>query len=238
MAKIALVTGGAKRVGGRICRHLAENGWFVWVHFHASGMEAAETVRQIEIAGGSAKAIEADLSCQNAVDAMFQSLIRERAVPNLLINNAAVFPKKRLQEASFDCWNDTFRINLRAPWYCSQWLYRICDSSRDNLIINIADSAAKNVLSAHGLYGVTKNSLLFLTKALAEDFSPKVRVNSISPWFILRDDHSSCSRWEQLRDRADPEELASKIDILQGIDAWINNKDANGLDAEIYCGLE
>lgn len=180
-----LVTGGAKRLGAAIGRTLHAAGASIVVHYHQSRPAADELVAELELVRpGSALAVRADLHSLDRLPALVEAVLARYGRLDVLVNNASTFyptPVGTITPAQFD---DLVGTNLRAPLFLSQ---AAADALRrtQGLIINMVDIHARRPLKAHPVYSAAKAGLVMLTKSLARELGPEVRVNGIAPGPVL-----------------------------------------------------
>lgn len=187
MATTALVTGGAKRLGAASCRALHRAGFDVLVHYHQSHETAQQLVFELnQQRADSATACCADLTNPSAVRQLAADALdwKGKGSLDLLVNNASRFYPTPIDEANDDDWNQLIGTNLRAPFLLSQALAPALRQSQGN-IINMVDIYAEKPLLNHPLYSIAKAGLAMLTKSLARELAPDVRVNGIAPGVIL-----------------------------------------------------
>lgn len=183
MNPVALVTGGAQRIGLEISRGLHEAGYDLVLHYHQSEAAATEFVATCNrMRSNSAVALRADLhKLEECITLAKQALdLHQRYA--LLVNNAAVFRATPLTSISKDDWIDIMGLNLHAPLALSQ---RLAAALRGGAIININDIYAYRPLAGHLLYCLSKAGLAMLTQGLAIELAPYVRVNAVAPGAIL-----------------------------------------------------
>jgi len=187
--KVVLVTGGAKRVGASICRRLHASGASVALHYRSSKQEAHELQTELEAARpGSVLSLQGDLLDPHALSFLVYETIRHFGRLDGLVNNASSFFPTPLEEINAAQWDDLIGTNLKAPL----WLAReaATELRRNNgAIVNIVDIHADRPLHGHLLYSVAKAGLAGLTRALALELAPYVRVNGISPGVIAWPEH-------------------------------------------------
>lgn len=221
--KVALVTGGSRRVGRAIALELAEAGCDLCVHFLRSTSDALNTVDDITSAGRRAAAVRGDLadpqSWPNVIDQTVQSLGRL----DILVNNASIFETDRADTLeSFDptLWESMLRINLIAP-------VALCHHARPHLakhgigkIINLCDIAAERPWPSNLAYCSSKAGLVAATKALARAFAPSVQVNGVAPGIAVFPENYSPQQRETLVERVplrragDPSDIAKTVRFL------------------------
>ncbi len=186
--KVAVVTGGAHRVGKAIALALAQAGAHVVVHYGGSEQAAADTVKEIEALGVRAVAVQADLRDPKAIDGLFSAIETEFGRLDIFVNSAASFLKKPFDDTTIDDWQSVMQTNLRAPFLCSQRAARLIRRTQrldPALIVNIADLSGIYPWRGYALHGLSKAGIIHLTKVSAYELGPEVRVNAIAPGAIL-----------------------------------------------------
>ena len=187
--RIALITGGARRIGAAIVRHLHMQGWNVAVHAHQSGDTLAALVDELCTSRpGSALALQADLREGAAPAALIAHCVAHFGALDALVNNASNFYPTPLSEANAAQWDDLFAVNARAPFLLAQAAAPQL-RARHGAIVNITDLHARQPLPDYPIYGAAKAALAQLTRALALELAPQVRVNAIAPGAILWPEH-------------------------------------------------
>jgi pteridine reductase len=185
MAKVALITGAAQRIGREIAIYFHAQGWDLVLHFQTSESQASELYQQLNSTrANSARLVRGDLSdpvcTEQAIDQWFTSDQRL----DLLINNASVFSARPLSAIDLAHWETTINTNLRGPLFLCQALAPKLEDSNGS-IINIADIYAQQPLQHYSVYSISKAGLIMMTRALALELAPNIRVNAISPGAIL-----------------------------------------------------
>jgi len=183
--RCVLVTGGAKRLGAAIGRQLHAAGANVVVHYHQSQPAADALVAEFEAArAGSALAVRADLHDVERLPTLVEAALAHFGRLDVLVNNASTFyptPVGSITPAQFE---DLVGTNLRAPLFLSQAAAPALRASR-GLILNMVDIHGRRPLKAHPVYSAAKAGLVMLTKSLARELGPEVRVNGIAPGPVL-----------------------------------------------------
>ena len=182
---VVLITGAARRIGATIAKHLHALNYRINIHYHGSVTEAealADSLNQLRT--DSAHTIRADLCDGQAVQTLALQSIERWGRMDALINNASSFYPTPLPNASQQDWDDLFASNLKAPFFLSQALSEEL-TKRGGAIVNIADIHARQPLRQHSIYCMAKAGNLMLTKTLARELAPRVRVNGIAPGAIL-----------------------------------------------------
>jgi pteridine reductase len=193
-ARVALVTGGAVRVGRGIVTELAGAGWQVAFTYRASGKPARELVDELQGKGCRVLAIEADLDHAGARSALVARVQEELGTLDALVNSAAVFPRTPFQELTAARFSDVLRTNLEAPLFLAQ----VCAPllrARNGAVVNIVDIYGTFPLRDHLAYSVSKAGLIAATRCLALELAPEVRVNAVAPGIaIFPDDYDEATR--------------------------------------------
>ncbi|MCH7485464.1 MAG: SDR family oxidoreductase [Proteobacteria bacterium] len=179
--KTALVTGGARRIGGAISRDLAAHGWAVAVHFNTSGDDARALVGDITRDGGRAVAVRADLTREDETAGLLSQAAREVGPVTCLVNNASVFEKDTPETATKDTWDAHMQVNLRAPFVLTQAFTAGLPDDLEGNVINMIDQRVWNLTPSFTSYTVSKAGLWALTRSLAMALAPRIRVNAIGP---------------------------------------------------------
>jgi pteridine reductase len=181
---IALVTGGARRLGANLVRALAEEGFRVGFSYRRSAAAAEQLVDDLEAGDLNAAGFECDLREASECAALVETVEADLGPISLLVNNAGVIHEAGVDSAGVEDFDATMAVNLRAPWLLSLDLGRRMRSRGSGSIINIASVGGIRPYSKHLAYSVSKAGLIMLTRGLARDLAPEVRVNAIAPGMI------------------------------------------------------
>lgn len=183
--KTVLITGAARRVGAQIARALHAAGANLMLHYHRSGEEAAALAEELNRRrGGSASIVQADLRDASRLPQLVGETIRQYGRLDALVNNASSFhatPVGKIGEAD---WDDLIGTNLKAPLFLAQTAAPHLIEAH-GAIVNLTDIHAERPLKNYPLYCAAKAGLAGLTRALALELAPQVRVNAIAPGPIL-----------------------------------------------------
>jgi NAD(P)-dependent dehydrogenase (short-subunit alcohol dehydrogenase family) len=179
--KIALVTGGAKRIGKSIVLRLAENGWSVAVHYRKSAAKAEAVANEVRLRGGRAVTIPADLTNEAEVLEIIPKVHATLGPLTLLVNNASVFEMDKADTATRDSWDKHIEANLRAPFVLSQAFARQLPEGEEGNIVNLLDQRVWKLTPYFISYTIAKMGLWTLTRSLALAYAPRIRVNGIGP---------------------------------------------------------
>ncbi len=182
--KVALVTGGAVRLGRAISLELARAGYDVAVNYHRSADAARATVAAIGALGARAVGIRADVSRPTEARRLVAETVRRLGRLDLLVNNAGVFwrtPWNTVTPADFDRF---IAINVKAAFFCSQASARAM-GSRGGRIVNLADVGAERAWPGYIPYAISKAGVVMLTRGLAAALAPRIQVNAVGPGAVL-----------------------------------------------------
>ena len=180
----ALVTGAGIRVGRAISLALAESGFDLVLHYRSSALPAQTLADEIRALGRQAAVVQADL----ATTAGCQHLIEHTGPIDVLVNNAAMYTAVPFEALTADQWDHMQAVNCRTPALLTQGLLPHLRASRCNgggLVVNIGDIGGERPAPGYAHYSVSKAGVLMLTRALAVELAPEVRVNSVSPGTVL-----------------------------------------------------
>ena len=179
--KYALVTGAGKRVGSFICKFLALQGYHVIIHYNNSKLEAERTLKEIIESNGKANLIKADLSSTIQVRNLIPKINKKYGQLSMLINNASIFEKDDIKSISSELWDKHIDVNLKAPLFLSKDFANQFSKRKGGIIINFLDQSVLTYRPNFISYSVSKNSLWYLTRSLAQALSPRIRVCAIGP---------------------------------------------------------
>jgi pteridine reductase len=184
-APVALITGGARRIGAATAQLLHSKGWNIVVHYRTSSTQAEQLTAQLNSQRPhSAHALAADLTQLPALALLAQQAVAQWGRLDALINNASTFYPTPVGSATAQQWDDLIGSNVKAPFFLAQ---ELAPTLRQNAgaIINIADIHAERPLAEHPLYCIAKAGNVMLTKSLARELAPTVRVNGVAPGAIM-----------------------------------------------------
>ncbi len=207
--KVVLVTGAAKRIGASIVETFHTNGYLVIIHYNRSVVEAnALADRLNKKRASSAICLQADLNDQEAIDLLASETLTCYQRLDVLVNNASTYYATPFGAATQRQWDDLQNSNLRGAFFLSQALSQEL-VIRNGSIVNIVDTYADRPLLHHSIYSIAKASLKAMTKALAIELAPKVRVNGVAPGAIL---------WPAtLENGNDPQVVQARAKVLKNI---------------------
>ena len=183
--KIVLITGGAKRVGASICRLLHASGANLMIHYRSSVNEARALQAELNLKRPHSVAIiQGDLLNLPILPSLVQETIKHFGKLDVLINNASSYYPTEIGDINDDQWHDLMGSNLKAPLFLSQ-AAAIELRKQQGCIINITDMHVERPKKGYIVYSVAKAGLVTLTKSLAHELSPEVRVNAVAPGPVM-----------------------------------------------------
>lgn len=182
---VALVTGAARRIGAAIAATLHREGYDLALHCHRSREAMDALAAEFESARpGSVRVLQADLAGFDRLPELVAQAVGAFGRLDALVNNASNFYPTPLGEATPAQWDDLFAVNARAPFFLAQAAAPHLRASR-GAIVNLVDVHVDQPLRDHALYGMAKAALAHMTRALAVELAPEVRVNAVAPGAIL-----------------------------------------------------
>ncbi len=223
---IALVTGGAHRLGKAFALSLARMGYSIALHYRGSVDEADRTVKEIRALGVDCLPIRADLTVPERIDFLFSMVDEFKSPLRALVNSAAVMPVGKPQELDIHDWDSALDLNLRAPFLLAQEAAKRMTAG--GLIVNITDIGAQKAWSRYPSYTVSKAGLESLTKMLARAFAPAIRVNAIAPGLVLPSDVVTEEQWNKLVEKLPLKRAATLDEVTSALEFLIKNEYITG----------
>ncbi len=216
--KVAIVTGGAVRIGRAIVTRLAQFGVEICLHYGKSTVQAQETIDDIRSLEGTIKPVQADLTDPvQAAQTIVKHAVSQFGHVDILVNNAGVFEEGSLADTTEDSWDRHFAINLKAPFFLSQAFAAQRQTGRRAHIVNLADWRALQPDTHHVAYTLTKSALVSLTHCLARQLAPDVQVNAIAPGAILPPGDSGLDFMENLVHRIPLHRTGTPDDVCDAL---------------------
>lgn len=217
MDKVALVTGGARRLGAAIVRRLHADGWRVAVHCQQSAAAAEALATELNAArADSAIVVQADLADDAAAPRLIAETCAHWGRLDALINNAALFEPVRLADVDATTWQRTLDVNLRAPFLLAQAAAPSL-AAQGGAIVNLTDIYADRPKAGYAAYCVSKAGLAGLTRVLARELAPAVRVNAVAPGAILWPEAASAAERQALIDRTPLARCGEASDVADAV---------------------
>ena len=185
MNKRILITGAAKRIGKELALSFFYKGWDIVIHFNSSKEEAEALAHKMNSErSNSAMLAQANLDNANEVEKLVKKILLKKGSIDALINNASTFYPTPIGTFSEENWNALMGSNLKAPLFLIQSLHKELEKNK-GFIINVTDINVDRALVNHSIYLAAKSGLQTLTKSLAKELAPNIRVNAIAPGAIL-----------------------------------------------------
>ena len=185
MNKTILITGAAKRIGKEIALSFFKKGWDIVIHYNTSSRDAQDLADEMNAKrSNSAVIIQANLDKADEIKKLADQTISKNGPIDALINNASTFYPTPIGSFSEDSWNALMGSNLKAPLFLIQ-SFREELKKNKGFIINITDINVEKALVNYSIYLAAKSGLKTLTKSLAKELAPDIRVNAIAPGAIL-----------------------------------------------------
>jgi len=217
--RVALVTGAAKRLGRTVALRLAQEGTDIAVHYGRSAAEAQELVAEIEKLGRRAAAFSAELTDVDAIQTLVSNVMAHFGCLDILVNGAANFLETKFGQTTEQTWNSSLDTNLKAPFFCSQAAAPHLAKSGRGVIINFADIGGLLGWGEFLPHSLSKAGIILMTRILAKELAPGVRVNALAPGTISMP--GDPPEWQEdfirrapLRRSGRPEEIADAVFYL------------------------
>jgi NAD(P)-dependent dehydrogenase (short-subunit alcohol dehydrogenase family) len=179
--KVALVTGGAHRLGRATVLALAREGFDVAIHFNSSREEAEETEAQVSALGRRAVLLQADLSDEAQVEPLIPGVAEKLGPVGVLVNNASRFDRDEWHDVTRASWDGHLGANLRTPFVLIQAFARALPPRAEGVVINMIDQRVWSLTPHFVSYTISKAGLWALTQTMALALAPRIRVNAIGP---------------------------------------------------------
>lgn len=222
MDKVALITGGARRLGAAITTRLHADGYRVAIHCQQSTADAeALAARLNALRAASALTVQGDLGDLATPARLVAAVAAHWGRLDALVNNAAVFEPLPLAASTPAAWTDTLDVNLRAPFLLAQAAAPLLTVAQ-GAIVNLTDIYADRPKAGFAIYCVSKAGLAGLTRALARELAPAVRINAVAPGAILWPEGAAEATQQALIDRTplarcgEPTDIADAVSFLLG----------------------
>ena len=213
----ALVTGAAKRVGRVIALELARHGANIVVHYNSSATDAASTVGEITALGVQSFAIAADLGKPTAVAELAREADTRSGGVSVLVNSASNYLRVPFDDLTEAVWDASLDVNLKAPFLLSWTIGRAMRDRGEGTIVNLADWAGERPYRDYLPYCISKAGMIALTKALAKELAPTVRVNAVAPGPVLPPDDFGPDTLAAIRRATPLGRIGSPEDVARAI---------------------
>jgi NAD(P)-dependent dehydrogenase (short-subunit alcohol dehydrogenase family) len=223
--RVALVTGGARRLGGAIVSALADAGFDVAIHCHNSRDEAEVLAQQVRSRDIRSTVLVADLGDEAAVQQMLPAAAAALGPIGVLVNNASTFERDEWDDATRANWDMHMEPNLRAPFVLTQAMARALPDAANGVIINMIDQRVWSLTPHFVSYTVSKTALWALTQQMALALAPRIRVNAIGPGPALPSPRQTPEQFARqcasvpLQHGTSPEEVGRAVVAILGLPA-------------------
>lgn len=215
--KAALITGGARRIGAEIARRLHRGGYDLILHHRRSATEAEALRRELEAQRpDSVFTLQADLLETAGLAGMVHESAGFRGRLDLVVNNASSFYPTPLETVTEAQWDELMASNLKAPFFLARAAVDFLRPRR-GCIVNLVDIYAERPLRGHPVYSIAKSGLAAMTRALAVELAPAVRVNGVAPGAILWPEHGLHPTQSEILARIPMERAGSPADIAEAV---------------------
>ena len=196
--KVVFLTGGSRRIGANMARYFHKKGFKLILHFNNS-LEEAESLEKYFLSKrkNSCTTIQADFSDQNSTNDAIRKILERTETLDVLINNASGFFSTPIKTASKEQWITLLDTNTTIPLFLIQAFRPLLENSK-GCVINISDSQVNSGIAKYSLYAAAKSALESLTKSLAKELAPNIRVNAIAPGIILWPEAEGLNEKEKL----------------------------------------
>tara|TARA_B100000929_G_C15466165_1_gene406227 strand:- start:122 stop:853 length:732 start_codon:yes stop_codon:yes gene_type:complete len=229
--KTVLITGAAKNIGATITKELHSVGMDIIIHYNHSEKEALDLLKELNnVRHNSATTIQANLEKKECYSKLIDNALSFKGKIDVLVNNASTFYATPLNNINEKRWNELINLNLKAPLFISKLAAKSLEENK-GCIINIADIHASNPLKNHVIYCVSKAGLITLTKSLAKELAPNIRVNAISPGAITWSNGMNKEAKEEVINQTILKKTGNAEDIAKAVIFLI--KDASYITGQI-----
>ncbi len=215
--KVVLITGGSKRIGANIARYFHKMGFKVILHFNSS-MKEAENLKNdlLSEREDSCITVQADFSDASSINTTIKRIVTSTETLDVLINNASGFFSTPIETATREQWSSLLDTNVTVPLFLIQALKPMLESSK-GCVINISDSEVSSGIPQYSLYSAAKAALESLTKSLAKELAPNIRVNAIAPGIILWPEKGQADK--EIREQIINKTILGRIGVPEDIAA-------------------
>ncbi len=212
------VSGGARRLGRAICLSLARAGAHVAFSFHRSQAAAADTLRELQELGSAAQAVRCDVSSLADVQEVQGTLSRMTPRLDLLVNSASPFVRETIPFGGYETWQHVTRTTLDGCLYLCQECLALLQAAPDPTVLNVLDLAIRRPLPGFTAHAVAKSGLEALTRQLALELAPMVRVNGLVAGPVLPPDTMSRAARRRIADRTLLGRWGTPADITRAVE--------------------
>lgn len=234
--RTVLVTGGARRIGAAIARHLGAHGWAVAIHHHDSPEDAEQVAAEIGAAGGTACLLSGELEEPTTAAALVAGAREGLGAPlAALVNNASLFAFDRLPLSDFALLDRHMRVNLGAPVLLASALAEQPDLA-EGAVVNLLDQKVGNLNPDFFTYSCSKVALAGATEMLARALAPRIRVNAVSPGLTLPSLDQSAEEFARTADQNLLRRPVAVEDIAAAVEHLLVSRSITGQNLYLDCG--
>ena len=228
MARVTLVTGGARRVGAAIVRSFAATGDDIVLHHGSSPREADDLANELRASGTRVHIVQEDLHDASAPARIVNEAMSAFGALNVVISSASVMTRRAFDEVTADDWDDAHAINLRAPFFLMQAAARVMADG--GAIVQMSDHLANESIFPKLIpHQVTKAALTSLVRTVAGALAPRIRVNAVAPGLVLAPDEMSYDAIEKFLRDVPLGRSGSPQDVVQAIHYLVDAPYVNGV---------
>lgn len=225
---VVLITGAAMRVGRAVALHLAEQGAHIAFSYYLADEPWQQTQADIEAFGVQALAMQTEVRDADQIRALVAATVERFGRVDVLINNASVFLRTPFLEISEQEWDLAIDVNLKGPFLASQAVAPLMLAQGNGVILNITDLTAFQVWPGYAHHGASKAGLMALTKSLAVELAPAVRVNAIAPGTVLLPENFTPEKKQWAEDKSLLKRVGSPQDVARLAAFLIENEFTTG----------
>jgi pteridine reductase len=217
--RVALVTGSGQRLGQAIARGLAELGADLAVHFHVSREGAEALAHEVRADGNKAHLVQCDLNDETKFEAMLNDIEQQLGLVSILVNSSARYERSSFLETPVEIIDAQWKLNVRTPYILTQHVVRRLKAKKmTGDIVNILDiGGTAQVWRHYSAYTMTKSALATLTKSLALELAPDIRVNGVAPGTVLPPTELGSDVVNMLRDKIPQKRFGSPSDVVEAV---------------------
>jgi pteridine reductase len=226
--KVALVTGGARRVGAAISTSLSHAGAHVVINYHNSAQEAEALKAELERGGARATTFRADVSKPAEIQMLFAHIADDIGRLDVVVNNASLFESAPILQITEEMWDRVIDTNLKGPFFVAQAAAPLLRDSGGGSIINIADLSAFQPWPSYAHHSVSKAGLVHLTKVLARALGPEIRVNGVAPGTVLPPEDYNGTGSDGTPDRRAVARKGTPADVTRAIEYLLESNFVTG----------
>ena len=235
MQRTALITGASGGIGGAIAREFACRGYYTIVHYHKNEEAAAQLCREIQASGGEALPLQADLSREEEVKALFAAIYARAGKIDVLVNNAAISVWKLFTDMTAEEWDAVFSVNVKSLFLTCKEALPPMIHAKSGKIINISSIWGITGASCEVAYSAAKGAVIAFTKALAKEVGPSgIQVNCVAPGVIdtPMNKNLTAEALEELIEETPVGKIGLPSDIAKAV-AFLASSDADFITGQV-----